>query len=296
MSDTTAFAALSDALEASVRAASPLVAAVDWGGRRHLSAILWRQGVLVTSEQSLPDASSYGAVLPGGARVAASLAGRDPATNVAVLRLESDAPQPVHGEPRGTGGLVLALGSDGQGGATARVGAVEVLGPAWESQRGGRIDRNIRIGVRLGSAAEGGPVVDAHGKLVGMSTFGPRHTVLVIPPATIGRVLETLLREGRIPRGWLGASLHPVALPKELGERANSGGGLMVVSLAANAPASSVLMPGDILIEIDGAQVSSPRAVAAALGPETIGRSVTLKVIRGGTLTTPSVTIAARPS
>jgi S1-C subfamily serine protease len=296
MTEATAFAALSQTVASTARHGAPLVAGLDWGGRHHISGVLWRQGVLVTSDQSLPDAEGYTAVLPGGARVAATLAGRDPATNVAVLRLEAAAPSIVQAEPEGVGGLVLALGSDGAGEITARMGGIEVLGPAWESQRGGRIDRLIRLDVHLSPAAEGGPVLSPLGTLIGMSTFGPRGSVLAIPGATIARVLEHLLLQGRIARGWLGVGLHPVALPRELADRAGVSGGLMVVNLADGAPAAAALLPGDILLEIEGASVASPRAVAAALGPDTIGRAVTLKVLRGGSVASPSVTIAARPA
>lgn len=296
MTDSTALADLSQAVETAARHAAPLVAGLDWCGRHHVSGILWRPGLLVTSEQSLPESECYAAVLPGGARVAATLAGRDPSTNVAALRLESESPPVTQAEPGGVGAVVLALGSDGAGEITARLGAVEVLGAAWESMRGGRIDRLIRLGVRLGHAAEGGPVIDAHGRLLGMSTFGPRRSVLVIPASTITRVLEPLLREGRITRGWLGVGLHPVALPRELAERAGAGHGLMVVNIADGAPAAGVLLPGDILLAIDDTPVASPRNVAAALGQEKIGQTVTLKVLRGGAVATAALTVAARPA
>jgi len=175
------------------------------------------------------------------------------------------------------------------------MGAVEVLGSAWESQRGGRIDHLLRLGVRLGHAAEGGPVIDAEGGLLGMSSFGPRRGTLVIPTSTIARVLD-LLQEGRIARGWLGVGLHPVELPNEIAEREGVAGGLMVVNLAEGGPAAAALLPGDILLELEGAAVTTSRGVAAALGPETIGRTVALKVLRAGAVTMPSVTIAARPA
>ena len=295
MTDTTAFAALSRAVAATARGAAASVAGLEWGGHHHVSAVLWRPGVLVTSEQSLPDSDAYTAILPGGARVAATLAGRDPATNVAALTLESAAAALPPAEAGGVGELILALGSDGGGEATARMGAIEVLGPAWESQRGGRIDRLIRIGVRLGPAAEGGPVVSAEGGLLGMSTFGPRRDVLVIPAATIAGVLDQLLHTGRIARGWLGIGLHPVALPRDLAEREGVHGGLMVVNLVEGGPAASVLLPGDILLELEGGVVTTSRGVAAALGPETIGRAIALKVLRAGALTMLHVTVAARP-
>ena len=293
------FSALSDALAAVVATAAPLAAAIEWGGRGQVSAIRWRSGVLVTSEQSLPDSEAYTAVLHGGRRVAATLAGRDPATNVAVLRIDAESGSETrfeHGEPRGVGALVLAIGSDGAGGATARMGGIEVMGPAWESQRGGKIDRLLRIGVRLGPGAEGGPVLDAQGALLGMSTFGPRRGVMVIPATTIARGLDQLLERGRMARGWLGVGLHPVALPPDLAARSGAESGLMVVSFADAAPAAGVLLPGDIVIAIGDAKVSDPRAVAGLFGPETVGTAMTLTLVRGGAVTEVKVTIGARPA
>lgn len=286
---------LSQSLQARVRAASSYVASVSWGSRSHVSAILWRDNQLVTSEQSLPRADAYEAVLPGGARVDAVLVGRDPATNVALLRLTSLAPAQRVADASGVGALVLAVGSDGEGNATARLGPVEVLGPAWESMRGGRIDRLIRIGVRLPSAAEGGPVVDSEGALLGMSTFGPRRDVMVIPTATVARAVEQLQSHGGGRRGWLGVGLQEVALPRDIAARAGAEGGLMVMSLADDAPAAGRLLPGDILVEIAGTKVAHPRTVAGLLSPEKVGQSLPISLVRGGEVTMVNVTVAARP-
>ena len=295
MSDHTNFAALSDSIEAAVASVAPLVAAVTWARHGMVSGLLLRPGMLVTSEQSLGQADAYEAVLPGGARVTATLAGRDRATNVAVLRLEAAAPPFTVAEPRGLGGLVLAIGSDGEGGPTVRMGGIEVLGPAWNSQRGGKIDRLIRVGVRLPPAAEGGPVVDARGGLLGMSTFGPRRGVMVIPTETINRTLDQASRGGGIARGWLGVGLHEVELPRDLAGRVGAEAGLMVVSLADSAPAAGALLPGDILISVEGTRVTQVQGVAALLGPETVGRSLAITVVRGGEVTEVHVAIAARP-
>lgn len=291
----TAFSTLSDTLVRVVAGASAHVANLGWGRRGSLSAILWREGVLVTSEQSLPDADHYDTVLPGGGQARATLAGRDPATNVAVLRVTAEAEAFDVAEPTGVGALVLAIGSDGGGGATARMGGIEAMGPAWESQRGGRIDRLVRIGVRLPPGAEGGPVIDARGALLGMSTFGPGRGVLVIPAATMARVIDPLLQGGRLARGWLGVGLHEVALPPEIAQRAAATGGLMVMSFAEAAPAAGALLPGDILVAVAGSAVATARALARLLGPDAVGKTLELTLVRGGALTTVPVVIGARP-
>ena len=287
---------LSRALEQRVADSARLVAGLSWGSRDQLSAMVWQDGLLVTSEQNLPDADRYEIVLPGGQRSSASLVGRDSTTNVAVLRgATAGGQRPPVAEPRAVGSLVLVVGSDGEGGATARLGGIEVLGPSWQSMRGGRIDRLMRIGVNLPSGAEGGPVVDTEGAVLGMSTFGPRRGVMVIPSATVARSMEILLQQGRVARGWLGVGLHEVALPHDIAARAGVDGGLMVMGLADNAPASGQLLPGDILTAIAGTKVATARAVAALLGPDTVGKALTIDLVRGGAVASVSVVIAARP-
>lgn len=296
------FVGLSDALAARTAALAPRLVALRAGRGRTRSAILWREGVLVASEQTLADAKEYDAVLPGGAEVTARLAGRDAGTNVAVLRIDGQDPAaPPHpplpdaAEVPPVGSLSLVLGADGTGGPTARMAVVHLTGPEWHSMQGGRIDRLIRLDTRLG-ADEGGPVLDAAGRLIGMSTTGPRGRTLVIPAATVARVIDPLLAEGRIARGWLGAGLTPVMVPEALRESAGTEFGMMVVSLAPGAPAEQAgILPGDVVLALDGKLAARRRGLAELLGPETIGRTIPVRVMRAGALRTVQAVIAARP-
>jgi S1-C subfamily serine protease len=297
----TLLARLSAAMADAVQAAAGCVVLVRPAGARPCSGILWRADVVVSSEQLLPLDGDTRVVLPGGTEVAARPAGRDPGTNIAAFRLEPPAPAaatlPAEAAagPR-PGALALLLGADGAGGATARLGLVHAVGPAWHSMAGGRIDRLIRLDARLSGEEEGGPVLDAAGGLLGLSTSGPRRRALVIPAATVERVLEPLLREGRIARGWLGVSLQPVAIPEALHGTAGRPSGLMVLGLARAGPAAEAgLLPGDILLELDGEPVAHPRAVARALGPDRIGQRVTLRLLRAGGVQDLALTVAARP-
>src|ERR1019366_1889975 len=116
------------------------------------------------------------------------------------------------------------------------------------------------------------------GKLLGMSTSGPRRRAMVIPAATIARVLPALLAEGHVARGWLGVGLQPVAVPESLRAAADCDSGMMVVSLAEGAPAVLAgVLPGDIVLEVDGTPVRRARALAAVLGPERIGQPVAVR-------------------
>jgi S1-C subfamily serine protease len=174
---------------------------------------------------------------------------------------------------------------------------VRGLGPAWHSRAGGRIDRRISLDFLVSRGAEGGPVLDAAGHLLGMSTAGPGGRALVIPAATIERVLDPLLATGRIERGWLGLALHPVALPDAAKPTSGQERGLMVMQVAPEGPAGKAgVLAGDILIAVDGAPAAHPGAIARQFGPESIGRQVELRLIRSGAPRTLTATITARPA
>ncbi len=298
-----ALAAFSDCTADHVRQGAPLLAAVEWGSNQQVSAILWGEGLAVTSEQSLPDCETYTVVLPGGARVPATQAGRDATTNIAALRIEAAFPPlPPPPESLPLGALVLALGGDGTGSTRVRLGVVETLGPAWQSQCGGRIDQLIRLDINLGHAAEGGPVFDARGALIGMSTFGPRNQVLVIPHATIARVVAQLRAHGRVARGWLGVGVQPVAIPGEPSEAGATdpacagASGLMVMSIDDRSPAAGTIMTGDILIAAGPTRLPTPRALFALLGADSIGSTLALHLLRNGIALQTHVQITARPA
>jgi S1-C subfamily serine protease len=143
---------------------------------------------------------------------------------------------------------------------------------------------------------EGGPVLDAAGGILGISTLGPRRRVLVIPSSTVDAVIEPLLSKGRVERGWLGVALQPVLVPEGLQSEAGVPRGLMVMSLSKSGPAAQAnLHVGDILVAIGGQSVTSAAMVAQRLGPETVDHQVELRLIRAGNLVSQQVTIGARP-
>ncbi|MBC7801344.1 MAG: serine protease, partial [Gemmatimonadaceae bacterium] len=262
---------ISDMLSARVAGAGAGLVSVHPGSRAQRTATLWRPGVLVTSEQGLPPEAAVPIILAGGMRARAQLAGRDPGTNVAVLRFDLDGPvAPEAGEPQ-VGALALMLGAATDGSPTARLAMVHRVGPAWESAGGGRIDQLISLDARLSGRDEGGPILDAAGGLLGMSTLGPRRRVLVIPAVTVNRVLAPLLADGQVTRGWLGLGLQPVSIPALWQPAAGLDSGLMVISLTPDGPAEEAgVLPGDILMEVDGAAAPNTRAVARALNGNSV--------------------------
>ena len=289
-------AQFSNALATRAELAKSAVVAIRLAHERHITGMVWQPGIVVASEQSLPRKDDFELVAAGGSVLTARIAGRDPSTNIAILRLAEQvaAPSIAAGEAH-TGAVVLAIGADGTGGASARLGLVNLAGAEWHSSRGGLIDRRIVLDVSLARREEGGPVFDAAGACLGMSTFGPRGQVIAIPTATIERIVPLLLKDGRIARGWLGVALQAVAVPDALRETADQSSGLMVMSVVEDGPAAQAgIVAGDIILSIDGTSTHRFRKIARYFGPDSIGRKADLRLIRSGTVITVQTTIAER--
>ncbi len=290
------FGELSAAGAALARLGEPLVAHLRIGGcGGGLTGVLWRPDVIVTSEQVTPTCETATVVVSGGGSRTARFAGRDSGTNVAVFRLEA----PVDGKrPDGAeaqwGALCAVIGSR-QEGPTVKTAQISGLGPAWTSRDGGRLEARIDLDLRVGSAEEGGLVLDAAGHVLGLCAAGPRRRGLVIPATTVERVIDPLLQRGRLGRGWLGLELQRVRVPETVrvdGEPV----GLMVMGIAAGGPAAEAgLLAGDTLLALDGRPTTSVRRLAETLGPEMIGQVLDLRYVRAGAEATGRITIRERP-
>jgi S1-C subfamily serine protease len=288
----------SNALATRADAAKNAVVAIRLAHGRHMTGMVWGPDIVVASEQSLPRNDDFELVAAGGSAVTASTAGRDPTTNIAILRLAQPIASPsiAAGEVH-TGAIALAIGADGTGGVSARLGLVNLAGAEWHSSRGGLIDRRIVLDIGLARREEGGPVFDAAGACLGMSTFGPRGQVIVIPTPTIERIVPLLQKDGRIPRGWLGVALQPVAVPDALRESADQSSGLMVMSVVEDGPAAQAgIVAGDIILSVDGISAHRFRRIAGYFGSGSIGRKVDVRLIRSGKVITVQTTIAERPA
>ena len=277
----------SDALAARVESTKPTAVAIRLAHERFVTGIVWQSDVVVASEQSLPRREEFEVVMTGGTVTTAKVAGRDSSTNIAVLGPQAPLASSSITTNEARAGAI----------ASARLGIVNIAGPEWHSSRGGRIDRRIALDVRLARSEEGGPIFDAAGSCIGMSTFGPRGQVLVIPAATIDRIVPTLLKDGRVVRGWLGVALQAVAVPDALRETVDQSSGLMVMSVVENGPAAQAgIVAGDIILSVDGTSTRRFRKIARHFGSENIGRKAELRVIRSGAVITVKTTIAERPA
>jgi S1-C subfamily serine protease len=285
---------LSTAAAELVEHAGKSVVAVAHGGRGTVSGIHWRPGVIVTAEEVLEQEKDITVTLPGGRQVTAALAGRDPSTDVAVLRIAPDGlgvAQTADAAVLRPGHLVLAVGNYA-GAPLAALGTVAYVGGPWHSLRGGAIDSFLRLDLALNPAGEGGALLDTQGRVLGMVVHGPRRRVLAIPSSTIDRAVDQLLAKGYVGRGYLGAGLQHVRVASEGGRRS----GVLVVSIDPEGPATRAgLLVGDIITAWSETPVERARDVMRLLGPDSVGKSVELKLLRGGAPATVRIVIGERP-
>jgi S1-C subfamily serine protease len=302
MSASTApLAELSLELSGLVARCSPGVVAVRLPRGRSISAIVWREGLIVTAAEALDERDTPLRVLSDtGAEHEAKLLGRDPGTDVALLgvaALSAKAFPAIDPAQLRPGQLALALGRSAEHGPIVALGTVAVAGAAWQSQLGGRIDRLIRVGASLTPAGEGGAVLDIEGRLVGMAVFGPRRTLLAIPAITLSRVAEQLLDRGRVARGYLGIAMQPVQLPEPLAQLANTTRGLLVSAVDPESCAARAgALLGDVIVAWNDSPVRDYRQLQRLLGPESVGSAVTLTVLRGGARAELRLTVGERPN
>lgn len=281
---------LSGTLVRLVGIAAPGIVAVH-SNRSSSSGFFWRSGLIVTADEALSEEGEISVTLPGGEPIAAQLVGRDHTTDVALLRVDrSDVPPlQLESPPVAVGALAIAIGAE-DGAPTAAFGVVSRSVGPWYSLRGGEIDARIELDVRMRRSAEGGLAVDATGHAVGMTVFGPRRRVLVIPSTTIQRVAARLEKYGRIPRGYLGLGFQLVAIE-------GGGRGVMVMNVDPQGPgAKAGVHQGDIIVSWNGEPIRDVRSLLRALGPDSVGQTVTLGLRRGGETKDVQLTIGARPS
>lgn len=272
-------------------------------GRRRgtSSGFVWRPGLIVTAEEALEADEELRITRLDGSEVSAGLVGRDPSTDIALLRVEEQQSlDEIAFTPTGgvrAGHLVLAAGRAPEG-PSAALGIVSLAGAPWRSLRGGHIDRRLHLDLRLDFQSEGGVTLDTSGGIIGMTVRGPRGRVLVIPSETIERVAPQLLEKGHVARGYLGLGLQPVHVDQAAATAAGLAEprGLIVISVDQDGPGHAAgIRQGDILIRWKTDALPSVRRVYMLLGPESVGQSVDLGILRAGTHMTLAVAIRERP-
>jgi S1-C subfamily serine protease len=290
---------LSEAMAAAAEKAGASTVQVDARRRMPASGIAFAADLVLTADHVVEREEGIKVTLSDGTQLSATLAGRDPGTDLAVLRLEraaATAAEPAR-SPR-IGQLVLALGRPSGAGLEASLGVVSAEGGPVRTPRG-MIDRYIRTDTTPFPGFSGGPLVDAEGRVVGLNTSGFGHGVALTVPAELAwKVAGQLAEHGSVVRGYLGVRSQAVeiAAAAQKALKREQALGLLVISVESGSPAEGgALMVGDIIVGVNGAPVADHDALFASLGAEVVGKTIPLEVLRGGQPTTLKVKIGARP-
>ena len=290
---------MSNELAKMVELAGPGVVRVEGRRRMPASGIIWsKDGVIVTAHHVLEREDRLRVGFGGEEKIDAQLVGRDPSTDLAVLKTEQKGLTPADwAELEGlkVGHLVLALGRPGRT-VQATLGIVSALGTNWRTAGGGMVDRYLQTDVVMYPGFSGGALVDVQGKVLGLNTSALGAVSLTIPTLTVRRVAQALLTDGKVRRGYLGVGVQPVRLPDALVENLGQETGLILVSVEPGSPADKGgLTLGDSLLSLDGNPLRRLDELLDLLSHDLVGREVALRILRAGEAREVKVKIGERP-
>jgi S1-C subfamily serine protease len=293
---------LSNALAQATERAAANIVAVHAEARGSASGVVWRTGIIVTAEHTLRRDEEIQATLPDGRVVPATLAGRDPSTDLAVLKCAAASTALANfGDVASLkpGSLTLVVGRTRASGPVAAFGVVSLVAPERRTWTGAALAPYIRLDIGLQPTAVGGAVIDAQGRTVGIAT--PRFArfgAIAIPAPAINLVVDTLLKKGHIPQGYLGVGLQPVRLPDALRQslQRSEKTAAIVLEVEPESPAHKAgIVIGDILIAVAGHPVARLEDVHSQLHGEAIGKPLALKFVRGGATQEVNIVVGERP-
>jgi S1-C subfamily serine protease len=298
--DNNVLVSLSNAMAQAVERAGAATLLIDARRRLPASGIAHSPNLVLTADHVVERDDDIRIVLPNGDSLPAQLAGRDPGSDLALLRLEQGiltVAETVSEKAR-VGQFALALGRPSLEGVQASLGIVSALGGAVRTGRGGLLEQYIRTDAIPYPGFSGGPLVDASGKVIGLNTSGlTRGGSLTIPADLAWRVAATLAEHGHVRRGYLGVRSQPVQIPQAqqqaLGRSQTSG--LLLVSVEQGSPAEEGgLLVGDILVKLNDKVIADPDELLTALVGSVVGEASSIEVLRGGKPTSLEVTIGER--
>lgn len=321
--NTTAARQLSDGLAEAVERVAASTVLVS--ARRHIPAtgVAWPgDGLIVTADHAIETEDDITVGLPDGREAQAQLVGRDPSSDLALLRVEGADLPAVEVAPDGSpkvGNLVLAVGRPTRNGPQASLGAISAIGGTRSAggmgRRGHRrhrgasqIEGYLRTDVTFFPGFSGGPLVDVEGRVIGINVSligGPRMfrfareafgQGFTIDATSVTRVVDLLRTHGRVRRAYLGIASQQVNIPEaSASEFDDQSTGLLIISVEPNTPgADAGLLVGDILVGIEDAPVRGAEDLQRALSPERVGATVRLQLVRGGARHELSVTLGVR--
>jgi S1-C subfamily serine protease len=289
---------LSNGLADAAQTAGQSVLRVDARQRMPASGIAWSSDLVVTAHHVVESDDSIGIGLPDGSQASASLVGRDPTIDLALLRVSGATLTPpawLEDSDLRVGQLALALGRPGRT-VQATLGVVSALGDGWRTGAGGQIDRYLQTDVVMYAGFSGGPLVDVHGRVAGLNSSALARGVSVsLPTATVRRVVETLLAHGKVRRGYLGVSTQRIRLPGQMAQQIGQETGLLVNQVVEGSPAEAAsLFLGDTIVAVAGEAVRHHDDLLAKLTGDRVGSAVPFRILRGGQVMDVAVVIGER--
>ena len=293
---TTEFRAMADAMAAVVESAGQSVVQVNGRRRIPASGLVWSaEGVVVTANHVVRT-EDVKVALPGGDRLDATLIGRDPALDLAVLRIDRDGLAASSWSPEEelrVGAMVFALGRPGST-IQASLGILSALGEDWRLHGGARISHYVRADLVMYPGFSGGPIVDADGRVVGMSTSAlSRDGGIALTRTTVEPAVSAILKHGSVPRGYLGVGVQTVQLPPVLRSELGQETGVLFNSVTPDSPAErGGLVVGDILVNFNDKPILGPDELAVVLRSDLTGEEAILRIVRGGELQLVTVEVA----
>ncbi len=288
---------LSDGLADAVARAGESTVRVSARRRFPASGIAWSADIVVTADHVIEDEDNIRIGLPNGNETTATLAGRDPGTDLAVLRVAGGGLTPIErADPVRPGHLVLAVGRPSSE-PMASFGVVSAVGGPWRSFRGVQVEGYIRSDTTFFPGFSGGPLVTADGRVAGINSSRLwRGSGLTLPIAAIEPIVEALLSGGRLRRGYLGIGSQAIRLPESLAAKA--GGqetGLLIVGVEPGSPADKAgVLVGDILVRMADTATTDTDDLQGLLGPQSVGKPTPATILRGGEPVTLTITVGER--
>ena len=293
------FTDLSNGLTSAVEKAGVSTILVDARKRYPASGIAFAEDLILTADHVVTREDDIKVLLPDGKSLKAALAGRDPGSDLAVVRLAEKALTPAKtSSDVKVGQLVLALGRPNSAGMQASWGIVTAISGPARTHRGGLLDEYISTETTPYPGFSGGPLVNTEGEVLGLNTSGlTRGSSLTIPVKVAWRIAEALAKHGSVKRGYLGVRTQPVEIPEATRKslKREQASGLLILWLEENGPAQQGgLFVGDTIVAIGNQPVGDPDDLFSALNSDTVGKSIAVEVLRGGRAETVAVTVGER--
>lgn len=290
---------LSNGLTAAVEKGGASTVLVDARKRYPASGIAFAEDLVLTADHVVTREDDIKVLTPDGKSLPATLAGRDPGSDLALLRLAEKRLTPAKtSNDVKVGQLVLALGRPSNAGMQASWGIVTAISGPARTFRGGLLDEYISTETTPYPGFSGGPLVNSEGEALGLNTSGlTRGSSLTIPVGVAWRIADALAKHGSVKRGYLGVRTQPVEIPEAARKPLKRGqtSGLLILWLEENGPAQTGgLFVGDTIVAVSGQPVGDPDDLFFALNSDTVGKSIAVEVLRGGRPETVAVTVGER--